>query len=192
MAGVTAVVWVVSLVDLADGHALERYGLRPRTVSGLSGVLTAPFLHRSAGHLLSDTLPFLLLGWVLMLSGLRTWLIVSAASSSSSAACSAGLSRPTGCTSAAAVWSSAGWVTCSPGRGSRGRCCGSSPRSMVVLFFGGLLSAVLPLTSDRGTEPWQLHLVGLRRPVSDSRAVLHRRARRGRRGTRRPAPDLAS
>ncbi|MDT4950085.1 MAG: hypothetical protein QOJ37_2680 [Pseudonocardiales bacterium] len=78
MAFVGAVLWTVQLVNAADNYQLDRFGLAPREAGGLWGVLTEPFLHASYGHMLSNTVPLVLIGWVLMLSGIRTWLIVTA------------------------------------------------------------------------------------------------------------------
>jgi membrane associated rhomboid family serine protease len=78
MAFVGAVLWTIQLVNAADNYQLDRFGLAPREASGLWGVLTEPFLHASYGHMLSNTVPLVLIGWVLMLSGIRTWLIVTA------------------------------------------------------------------------------------------------------------------
>lgn len=77
MLGLTAVLWIVQIVNGASDQRLNRFGLRPRHVDGLWGVLTQPFLHSSWGNLLSDTLPFLLIGWVVLIGGLREWTIVS-------------------------------------------------------------------------------------------------------------------
>jgi membrane associated rhomboid family serine protease len=79
MAAFTAVLWLVGVVNAADHYRLDRFGLVPRTAGGLWGVLTMPFLHASYGHLASNTLPVILIGWVVMLSGLRVWSIVTAA-----------------------------------------------------------------------------------------------------------------
>jgi membrane associated rhomboid family serine protease len=73
-----AVLWIVESVNAANDYSLDRFGLRPRRVDGLWGVLTQPFLHASYHHLFSNTAPVIMIGWVLMLSGLRTWLTVSA------------------------------------------------------------------------------------------------------------------
>jgi membrane associated rhomboid family serine protease len=78
MVGFTAILWVVQIVNASERQSLDRFGLRPRHLSGLWGVLTQPFLHHSAGQLGSNTLPVLLIGWVLLLSGVRTWLFVTA------------------------------------------------------------------------------------------------------------------
>lgn len=45
---------------------LAQYGLQPRSVSGLAGVVTAPWIHAGWGHLLSNTPPRLVLGWLAM------------------------------------------------------------------------------------------------------------------------------
>ena len=78
MLALTAALWIVQIVNASEHYSLDRFGLRPRHVSGLWGVLMAPVLQRSYGHLLSDSVLFVAIGWVLLLSGLRTWVIVTA------------------------------------------------------------------------------------------------------------------
>lgn len=78
MAGLAGVLYVVEAFDAAGGHRLDRFGLKPRMVDGLEGLVTSPFLHSGWWHLISNTGPFLLLGWVLLLSGLRTFVTVTA------------------------------------------------------------------------------------------------------------------
>ena len=41
------------------GLGLARYGLRPKHLEGLIGILTAPLLHAGAEHLFSNTLPLI-------------------------------------------------------------------------------------------------------------------------------------
>ncbi len=77
MAVVAGVLWAVEIANAIDSHGLDRFGLRPRQVAGLWGILIGPFLHTSAWQLLSSTGPFILIGWVVLLSGLRTWLVVT-------------------------------------------------------------------------------------------------------------------
>jgi membrane associated rhomboid family serine protease len=62
------IIWLVELADwlIFDG-ALDAYGIKPRTVSGLRGILFMPFLHRGFGHLLANTIPIIVLGWLVML-----------------------------------------------------------------------------------------------------------------------------
>jgi membrane associated rhomboid family serine protease len=78
MASIAALLWVVQFVNSADDYGLDRFGMKPREVDGLWGVVTMPFLHASFGHMLSNTVPLVLIGWVLLLSGLRTWATVTA------------------------------------------------------------------------------------------------------------------
>jgi len=69
VAAMAALMWIVELVDLVAGD-LDAAGIRPRDVDGLTGIAAAPFLHGDLAHLLANTVPFLLLGAVLALSGL--------------------------------------------------------------------------------------------------------------------------
>jgi membrane associated rhomboid family serine protease len=66
-----AVMWVVQIVNAIDGQGLSADGIYPRSLSGLPGVLSAPFLHAGFGHLVENTLPFAVLGLLVALSGAR-------------------------------------------------------------------------------------------------------------------------
>ena len=63
-----AVMWAVEVVDLAAGD-LDANGIQPRDLDGLVGIVLAPFLHGDFGHLIGNTIPFLVLGGVIALSG---------------------------------------------------------------------------------------------------------------------------
>jgi membrane associated rhomboid family serine protease len=65
-----ATMWVVEAVDAAVNGSLDRQGIIPRETSGLDGVVFAPFLHGSWSHLVGNTVPFLVLGALIALSGL--------------------------------------------------------------------------------------------------------------------------
>ena len=51
------VLWTVFIIDEAFALRLGRFGLRPGSVPGLIGILTAPLLHANFQHILSNTLP---------------------------------------------------------------------------------------------------------------------------------------
>ena len=53
----TGILWAIFIVDAVFALRLGQYGLRPGSLPGLSGVVTAPLLHGSFQHLLSNTLP---------------------------------------------------------------------------------------------------------------------------------------
>ena len=61
--------WAVEIVDLVAGD-LDANGVRPRDADGLAGIVLAPFLHGGFGHLLGNTIPFLVLGATIALGGL--------------------------------------------------------------------------------------------------------------------------
>lgn len=67
LGGFVAIIWLVEFVDwlFLDG-ALDAYGVKPRTVSGLRGILLMPFLHRGFDHLLANTFPIMILGWMVL------------------------------------------------------------------------------------------------------------------------------
>jgi membrane associated rhomboid family serine protease len=64
-----ALMWVVEVLDAILPANLDRGGIQPRDVDGLSGIVFAPFLHGSFAHLLGNTVPFLVLGVVIALGG---------------------------------------------------------------------------------------------------------------------------
>ncbi|HXH77227.1 rhomboid family intramembrane serine protease [Nocardioides sp.] len=77
-AGFVAVLWVSEIIDTVLGNRLDVEGIRPNSPEGLSGILVAPLLHAGFGHLMANTLPLLVLGFLVLLAGLRQWLAVTA------------------------------------------------------------------------------------------------------------------
>jgi membrane associated rhomboid family serine protease len=60
------IMWVLFFFDvLIPEFPLKAFGIYPRTPFGLIGILTAPLLHGSFSHLVSNTVPLLFLGSVL-------------------------------------------------------------------------------------------------------------------------------
>ncbi|WP_327133127.1 rhomboid family intramembrane serine protease [Streptomyces sp. NBC_01343] len=78
MLGWVGLLWLIEVVDLATGHALDAYGIVPRTVDGLGGIPLAPFLHFGFDHVASNSVPLLVLGFVAALSGIRRFLALCA------------------------------------------------------------------------------------------------------------------
>ena len=54
------VLWTVFIFDQAFGLRLGQFGLRPGSLPGLIGVVSAPLLHANFQHILSNTLPMLI------------------------------------------------------------------------------------------------------------------------------------
>ena len=63
--------WIIFLV--LEQKAIV-YGIHPRDVSSLKGIFFAPFIHASRQHILSNTLPILILSWILAIFYERFWL----------------------------------------------------------------------------------------------------------------------
>ena len=85
------IMWMVKIIELSFGTSFSCWGITPHSAKGLIGILTLPFLHGSWEHLLSNTVPILVLGTALyycypslanrvllityLASGLITWCI---------------------------------------------------------------------------------------------------------------------
>jgi membrane associated rhomboid family serine protease len=69
VAAMVAVMWVVEVLDVA-GLNLDANGIHPRDPDTLPDIAFAPFLHAGWGHLVGNTVPFLILGGAIALSGL--------------------------------------------------------------------------------------------------------------------------
>ena len=70
--------WCVEIVDALTPGALDSHGIHPRTDEGVFGIVFAPMLHGDWGHLIANSVPLVVLGTLLMLSGLRTFVGVTA------------------------------------------------------------------------------------------------------------------
>jgi len=166
-----AVMWVSEVVDVATGHKLDELGIEPRDPEGLIGVGTAPFLHAGFGHLLSNTLPFVILGLavafeglkrlalvtaiVMVVGGLGTWLFASAGTVHIGAS---GL-----------VFGYAAYLIV---RGVFNRSLGELALALVVVLFlgGALLGGFVP----RAGVSWQGHLFGALGGVLAARLLARR------------------
>lgn len=79
LGGFVLAFWLLEIVDhFLFGQALNGLGVRPRTSDGLWGIVLAPFLHGNFAHLAANTIPFVVLGWFVMLQGVtRFWLVTA-------------------------------------------------------------------------------------------------------------------
>lgn len=60
--GFVALLWLTQLLNWGLDLGLERFGVRPRELGGLPGILIAPLLHSGFPHLTANSLPLLVLG----------------------------------------------------------------------------------------------------------------------------------
>jgi membrane associated rhomboid family serine protease len=168
--------WALELVDQLSGNALDSFGIHARELDGLPEIATAPFLHYGWDHLISNSMPFLVLGFLVLLGGLARWLISSAISIVSSGL-AAWLLSPADTVILGASGLIFGWLTYLLARGLYSRKAGQVVVSLVVLVvYGSLIWGVLP--SAAGVS-WQAHLGGAVGGLIAAR-MLHRRSLRSR------------
>jgi membrane associated rhomboid family serine protease len=70
-------IWAVFVVSLVF-PVVDNYGVVPRRLGGLVGIAAMPFLHANFHHLLSNTLPLIVLLVLLAGSRARSWEVVLA------------------------------------------------------------------------------------------------------------------
>lgn len=78
MASLTGLLYVSEGIDQAIGGKLDADGIVPRQLSGLDGVLWAPLLHGGWPHLIANTIPFLVFGFLAMANGIGQFVAVTA------------------------------------------------------------------------------------------------------------------
>jgi membrane associated rhomboid family serine protease len=175
LASFVAVFWIVEILDvfLFRGH-LDRFGIVPWNVIGLRGILFAPFLHGNFPHLIANTIPFVVLGWLVMVrrtadfwivtlivmgvAGLGTWLTGAPGSVHIGAS---GL-----------IFGYLGYLLLG---GYFDRSVGAIALSlMVAVFYGGLIWGVLPMQPGIS---WQGHLFGFLGGAWSAKLLADRRSR---------------
>lgn len=67
--GFVALLWVIEIVDALVNHRLDDLGIRPRSDEGLLGIVFAPLLHGGWVHLEANTLPALVLLFLVLVTG---------------------------------------------------------------------------------------------------------------------------
>jgi membrane associated rhomboid family serine protease len=166
--------WILELLDQLSGHQLDQLGIHAREVDGMPEILTAPFLHAGWDHLMSNSLPFLVLGFLVLLSGVARW-VVSSLIIIVISGMTAWLLTPIHTVILGASGLIFGWLTYLLARGLWSR----RPAQVVIavlvlLVYGGLIWGVFPGTAGIS---WQAHLGGAVGGVLAA-WLLHRRASR--------------
>ena len=160
-----ALLYVIELFNHMSGDRLEDNGIRPLETDGLWGIIFSPLLHANWQHLIANTVPALVLGFLMTLAGLSRFVFATAL-----------------------IWILGGFGTCLIG--DVGNTCGGSTNiigasglifgwltfllvfgfftrkiwqivvGLVVLFFyGTVLFGALPVVGCTGIS-WQGHLCG--------------------------------
>ncbi|MFN3361194.1 MAG: rhomboid family intramembrane serine protease [Pseudanabaenaceae cyanobacterium] len=78
LGGFLVLMWLIEIVDqTVFRQRLDQFGIYPREIIGLRGILFAPFLHANFIHLAANTVSFLILGWLVMLRNTKDFWAVS-------------------------------------------------------------------------------------------------------------------
>jgi membrane associated rhomboid family serine protease len=160
-----ALLYLVELIDQLSRHSLDVNGIRPLETDGLWGIIFAPVLHANWQHLMANTIPLLVLGFLMTLAGVSRFVWATAI-----------------------VWILGGFGTWLIG--NMGSSCGPTDHigasglifgylafllvfglfvrrvwdiiiGVVVLFvYGGVLLGAMPVLGQCGGVSWQGHLCG--------------------------------
>ncbi|MBU2949498.1 rhomboid family intramembrane serine protease [Tamlana agarivorans] len=84
-------IWLVFWFEVRFGYHFNKYGVYPKTIKGLRGIVLSPFIHGDIKHIYHNTIPLFVLttalfyfyrpiawkvlGYGILLSGLLTWCI---------------------------------------------------------------------------------------------------------------------
>jgi membrane associated rhomboid family serine protease len=176
MAILLAGLWGLEFVDQLSGNQLDDLGIHAREPDGLPEIFTAPFLHAGWEHLINNSLPFFVLGFLVLLGGMARWLWSSLISIVSSGL-TAWLLTPANTVILGASGLIFGWLTYLLARALWSHKTGQVAIAVAVLvFYGSMIWGVLPGAAGIS---WQAHLGGAIGGIIAAR-VLHRRASRRR------------
>jgi len=164
--GFGALLVVIQIVNSAMGYRLTaEYGIVPRTWHGLVGILTAPLLHGSWGHLVSNLVPLLILGFLIMLGSVRQFIAVTALVWLMSGL-GVWLISPSNSVTVGASGIIFGWLAYLVARGVFTRSFGQIVLGVVMLviwgslFWTGIVTVAVADITGVVTVSWQAHLFG--------------------------------
>jgi membrane associated rhomboid family serine protease len=154
----TALLYLIELVNITAFHgSLDQDGIRARSLGGLTGVLWAPLLHMSWAHLIGNTLPVVVFGFLAMAGGIGPW-IATTATIWLISGLGVWLIAPSNYVTVGASGVAFGWLTFLLVRGIFNRSAGQIVVALVLLFYwGSVLWGLLP---GRADISWQGHLFG--------------------------------
>ncbi len=78
MAGILAVLWIIQIANWADHYQLTLdYGIRPRDITSLPSIFSAPFLHFSWAHIEGNSGPLFIFGFLAAYRGVKKFVFVT-------------------------------------------------------------------------------------------------------------------
>jgi len=76
LGAVVGAMWLIYILDIILPGSATGYGIVPRTYAGLAGIPVAPLIHLNIQHLVANTIPFLILGGLVLLRGVGEFAFV--------------------------------------------------------------------------------------------------------------------
>jgi membrane associated rhomboid family serine protease len=149
--------WGTFAANAIVGGSLTMYGVIPRTEVGLRGILFSPFIHANLQHIVANSVPFAILGWLVMLRDSRHFIPVTLLSMLGAGLCAWTFGAPNSVHIGASgvIFGYLGFLMLS---GWFTRSFGSILISLgVTVLWGGLVFGVMP--GQPGIS-WQAHLGG--------------------------------
>ena len=161
---------VIQLVNSAvstptANRLATEFGIVPRTWHGLIGIVTAPLLHGSWSHLLSNLVPLLIFGFLIMLGSVRQFIAVTALVWLISGL-GVWLISPSDSVTVGASGIVFGWLAYLVARGVFTRSFGQIVLGLVLLviwgslFWTGIVKVAVADITGVVTVSWQAHLFG--------------------------------
>jgi membrane associated rhomboid family serine protease len=152
----TALLYLIEAVDAVLPANLDNFGIQPRTLGGLDGILWAPLLHAGWSHLFANTVAIVVFGFLAMSGGIGQWVAVTLTIWLASGI-GVWLTGADGVT-VGASGIAFGWLAFLLVRGIFNRSFGQLAVAVVLLaYWGGTLFGVLP---GKPGISWQGHLFG--------------------------------
>lgn len=153
-----AIFWIIEIVNqIAFNDRLDYFGIIPRNIMGLRGIILAPFLHADFAHLIANTVPFCILAWLVMLQDTNDFFLVTGYSMVVSGMGVWLFAQPNSITVGASgvIFGYLGFLMF---RGYFQKKPASIALSLIVIFlYGGMIWGVLPSNPHIS---WLAHLFG--------------------------------
>jgi membrane associated rhomboid family serine protease len=154
----TALMYVIELVNAGLLHgSLKQDGIQPRSLTGLLDILWSPLIHVSWPHLIGNTVPVLVFGFLAMAGGIGPWIAVTATIWLISGLGVWAIS-PSDSVTVGASGVAFGWLMFLLVRGIFNRSAGQIVVALVLVFYWG--SVLWGLVPGRADISWQGHLFG--------------------------------
>ena len=59
------IMWLIKIIEYSFNICFASYGVVPKDLKGLKGIIFSPFIHKDFNHLLNNSYPIIILGSIL-------------------------------------------------------------------------------------------------------------------------------